>query len=127
MELIIENRKGRRFIVLFDECDLEIVKSHKWHISNQKKPYPRTTMNINGIKMNICLHDFIMGTEYERGFLVEVDHKNRNPLDNRRNNLRIATQSQNSKNRTPFGKSKFLGVCKSTGRNKWQIQDDRQI
>lgn len=53
---------------------------------------------------------------------LSVDHKDRNPLNNRRENIRLATRWQNHGNKTkPRGKhtSKYKGVSfdKSTG--KW--------
>ena len=53
-----------------------------------------------------------------------VDHINRNSLDNRRANLRLATHAQNCQNRTPStrtGKtSKYKGVYWLRDRNKWR-------
>lgn len=39
-----------------------------------------------------------------------VDHINRDPLDNRRSNLRIVTPQENTFNAVPYGVSKYKGV-----------------
>ena len=41
---------------------------------------------------------------------IETDHKNHNRLDNRRSNIRRCTRSENRKNSTAYGSSKYLGV-----------------
>jgi hypothetical protein len=48
---------------------------------------------------------------YHHGYIPKVtDHKDRDTLNNRIENLRAATSSENNKNRTGYGKSKYLGV-----------------
>ena len=62
---------------------------------------------------------------WHKGFLPkEVDHKDRNKLNNRIENLREATRSQNMQNRSAWGKgsSKYLGVCSFRGKWKVEIQ-----
>ncbi|MBT2232198.1 HNH endonuclease [Nonomuraea sp. NEAU-A123] len=41
---------------------------------------------------------------------IQVDHINRNPLDNRRENLRPATRTQNARNRWGWGQTGYKGV-----------------
>lgn len=51
---------------------------------------------------------------------IQVDHINGNRLDNRVENLRDVTQSQNQWNMRPRGgKSKFKGVYLAKGGKKW--------
>ena len=50
----------------------------------------------------------------------KVDHINGNRLDNRKTNLRIATQKENCRNRAPRGKSQYKGVSFHKHRGKWQ-------
>jgi hypothetical protein len=53
-----------------------------------------------------------------------VDHRNRNGLDNRRENLRPSTNSQNLGNRigSPNSSSKYKGVHWDSTRGKWRTQ-----
>ena len=59
--------------------------------------------------------------ELEPGDKREADHINHNILDNRRNNLRIATRAQNQYNQSirDEGTSKFKGVYWDKQNKKW--------
>lgn len=52
----------------------------------------------------------------------EVDHKNRNKLDNRKENLRLCSRAENAIN-TPQkkGSSRYRGVKWDHTRNKWYV------
>lgn len=52
----------------------------------------------------------------------EVDHENRNGLDNRRRNLRLGTRSQNNQNAVSRGASSFKGVSWLAAAQKWCLQ-----
>jgi hypothetical protein len=73
-------------------------------------------VNIKGTKT--MLQRFIMDAPED----VYVDHINHDRLDNRRENLRFATASQNTANRDlgGRGKSGYRGVHWSKQRRKWR-------
>lgn len=65
------------------------------------------------------LHRLIMGVTDSN---LVVDHINKNPLDNRRSNLRICTYQENSRNSSKhkIGDNRFIGVSFDKGRNLWR-------
>lgn len=89
-EIILSQGK----VALVDDADFERVNQFKWTASEQ--PNGRGFRAVRFVKGSpIYLHRFIM--ECPAG--LEVDHQNRDCLDNQRSNLRIATRAQNSQNR----------------------------
>lgn len=61
-----------------------------WNIS---KGYATTSFYFKGKKHTLSMQRLVMGFPG-----LHVDHKNRNPLDNRKSNLRLATRSENMAN-----------------------------
>jgi len=84
----------------------------------------------SGTKDGLCgkyIHRWIMG--FPDGF--EIDHKNNDPLDNRRCNLRVCSHQENMFNRliNKNNKSGFKGVSfyKSTNKYRSQISINKKI
>lgn len=108
MELIIINAKGQKYTVLYDEIDYEIINSRTWYVKQGKFPYVMTSKRITKKKnKKEYLHRILLNLSDNK---ICCDHINRNPLDNRRHNLRVCTKRQNSYNKRAGGKSKYLGV-----------------
>ncbi len=63
------------------------------------------------LNIRIPLHHLVVGLNNLSDEQV-VDHKNRNPLDNRRDNLRICTKRQNNINKDHPRKDFYKGVYK---------------
>ena len=94
----IELTQGQ--VALVDDEDYEELKQHKWCVTKdgntfyaQRSGYFRENCN----KCRVIMHREIMGLSYKDG--KQIDHINRDGLDNRRANLRIASQSINMHNR----------------------------
>lgn len=104
--LTIVNRKGIEHTVKLSDRDFERVSAIRWHIT--PKGYAVHTLPNHS---KIYMHRFILGVNDSN---LCVDHINGDPLDNRRENLRAATMSQNCANRTKSaGKtSAYKGVSK---------------
>lgn len=103
--------------VIYDEADRNLVESHSWWLNTNG--YACTKMRRNGKKVTHLMHRMIFG-EVPTGMVV--DHINRNPLDNRRCNLRAATAVQNAKNSNNRRgtTSKHRGVSQRRD-GKWQV------
>ncbi len=76
----------------------------------------------NFLLHRVVLERIIYPLKLQKGDMV--DHINGNGLDNRRENLRVATKSQNMANRSkPINsKSGFKGVTWNKQRSKWTAQ-----
>lgn len=115
MEAIAFQVKGHTTIM--DADDYEKFGSMKLTIRLGWSKIPYVTVRIN--KKIISLHRIIINAP--DGMLV--DHANRNSLDNRKCNLRLATRSQNMGNRiSRIGASKYKGVHWRPSMSKWRAQ-----
>lgn len=85
--------KGYEAVI--DAADAGIVGAHNWHaIVGRNTVYAACSIFTSGKWSRSYLHRFL--TDPPKG--IEVDHINRNGMDNRRSNLRCATRSQNACN-----------------------------
>jgi hypothetical protein len=86
---------------IFDKEDFPKIEKRPWHLSSGK--YIGSTFYLDGgVKLELYLHNLIMDkiTFDGKGAKETVDHINRNGLDNRKENLRIITQSQQNINQS---------------------------
>lgn len=115
---ICYNEDKTRFCY-FDLEDYKIIKQHYWIIPNRSDKY---VISENKTK-RIYMHRFVMGLgDYDK--IIVVDHINHDKSDNRKKNLRICTQSENSKNvkARKNNTSGYIGVSWDKNRNKWHSQ-----
>jgi len=108
-------------IVLIDAVDRDLVESngpwYAWCSPNTtyvQAPRRRT----DGTRTSVYLHRLLL--DPPEG--MQIDHINRDGLDNRRTNLRVCTGSQNNANSPPKPgcSSEFKGVSWHKQNAKWQ-------
>lgn len=114
--IIIELTQGKSTII--DKEDWEKVKDYRWYakkIPRYKDKYHAmsTIKKEDGTNTTITLHRLIMDAPEN----LQVDHVNHEPLDNRKENLRLCTSSENAANREKHrnNKSGYTGVVSVAG------------
>lgn len=114
-----EIKLTKGFVAIVDDADFEYLNQFVWHVSiSPKDDVKYAAAHVIKNKPPIRMHRLLFPDA------IEVDHKNGDGLDNRRDNLRPATRSQNLRNsRKRDGmKSKYRGVSlynKGLYKNKW--------
>lgn len=112
-----------RAIALIDAEDAERVLAYRWCL--HPRGYAQRGVMRGGVRRTVLLHRQIMGLGY--GDRREVDHVNRNPLDCRRANLRLATRAENMQNQSSAGNrgatsSRHRGVTFRKDCARWQAR-----
>lgn len=88
------------YVSLVDEADLPKVQRWHWHARYCNPDFyacRTTSIRKNGVRTvaSIYLHRFLLNAPPE----LQVDHKNHDTLDNRRQNLELVTPEENSRRR----------------------------
>jgi len=109
-------------VILVDDEDYEALSAFKWCLNSGKNKYAiRRTTNAEGGHLQL-MHRQIMGVGRFSDNGIYVDHINGNTLDNRKENLRLATNQQNAVNsRKPKNNTSGLkGVIFYPKQNRWR-------
>lgn len=120
-EIVLANNKGT---VLIDDGDFNKVSRHKWFLKKVHTGgfYAITNTKCDNTKSGhttTTMHRMILNPRQTE----QVDHINHNELDNRKINLRICDQSQNSGNARKCKKktsSQYKGVRWHIKGKKWE-------
>lgn len=104
--------------VWIDDSDVADVMQYSWHLT--KNGYIRTNhYRDDGTRGPLYLTRLIMDVN-EKDNDIEVDHINRNKLDNRRNNLRLIERQPNRWNRAQNPGKNYKGAYFHKKSGKWQ-------
>jgi hypothetical protein len=105
---------NRGMVSVVDDADFPLVSLYGWHARISCGIWYAVSTSRPQVRM----HRLILGFPDSL-----IDHRDRDGLNNRRSNLRLATNSQNMMNRIKrvAGTSKFKGVCRVLS-GKWQAR-----
>jgi len=115
-------KKAAGRLVLIDDADYDLAARYRWYVWEVQRrdgrvdgPYAMATMQRDGRRANVFMHKLITGWPV-------TDHANGDGLDNRRSNLRPATNAQNNHNQRPQAghSSQYKGVTWHKQCRKWQ-------
>lgn len=113
------------YVAVVDDEDYEEVARRSWRVfvSTSGVAYATRAADrselVLGAPTTISMHRQVLGVIFDR--LQQVDHRNRNGIDNRKKNLRLCSASQNQANRPKSAgtTSKYKGVSFFKNNGKW--------
>lgn len=114
MEVKIKSKKYGENILIIDDEDWSSIRDYTLNLQKKNNGF---YVNLKKGDWSEALHRFLMNAPHG----LEVDHINRNGLDNKRSNLRLATKAQNSYNKfdSKNSASGFKGVYWAKDKSLW--------
>jgi DUF971 family protein len=107
------------YSVQIDEEDFERASTFTWHKLSKKSSYFSHTLIVEDKKKHLLFHRFIINCLDSS---LVVDHKDGNPFNCKKENLRICTRADNAKNRK-INKSNISGYKGvSPTESKWRAR-----
>jgi len=119
----------RGMVTIVDDEDFETLSHSKWRASRDRNTFyaERTVYGSGGSGIHERVHRVVLSRKIGRPLLASefVDHENGDGLDNRRANLRLATNSQNQRNckrHSMNPSSRYLGISWYAPRKTWRAR-----
>ena len=127
---MIKNILGTDFKYEDDKLYRLNKQTNKWSCCNNHKPFSKGYIQININKKRYLLHRLIYKYHNEDFDITDssknnqIDHIDINKSNNKIENLRVATCSQNQRNKNKFKNcsSKYIGVSWSKRDSKWRAE-----
>ncbi len=116
----LNSKKYPNKYALVDDEDFEYLNQFKWHpVKRNHTFYVARSAKINNKDTQIMMHREILKLTDSS---IYTDHRDRNGLNNQKNNLRKCIPKQNNMNRCADKKStsQYKGVSWSKEKQKWQ-------
>lgn len=111
----------KQHVILVDADDWARLCNLAWHVIESGSGHLYVAHSISSKVGHISMHRMILSAPKN----LMIDHINGNGLDNRKENLRLATNAQNQYNRRKthgVSSSKFKGVSFTRARGRWAAQ-----
>jgi hypothetical protein len=118
-EIIINSKKHGQKVVMVDSEDYKWLTTFKWSVVKDRNTFYACRHDYTNGGKKVLMHRLILGITNPKVF---VDHADKNGLNNCRNNIRIATCSQNCANRNSRKNttSKYKGVHWDNHKKRWR-------
>lgn len=118
MSKTIQLTQGK--VAIVDDEDYEELSKYKWHYHAKGYAARGTTVSEGLGRLYIFMQRQILNAPKD----MQVDHINRNRLDNRKSNLRLATRAENSRNSINSSKNAngYRGVKFDKRYGSWSAQ-----
>lgn len=112
-EIVLYNTLGYEVgRTILDLQDKPLVENHKWYLDNSGYATTRISRN-----KQMRMHNILIPRENGK----EIDHVDRNPLNNKRSNLRLCSHMENMWNaKRKNNKYGCVGIRPICDGNKWQ-------